>query len=91
MGYKGLKTSRSQSKNLDDAKVDIAETEDHLSCYIQCKATANTPNIESITNECPLTDRPLVVFWKKQKSESRNKEFVLMPKSYFYQLLGSKN
>ena len=89
LGFKGLKSSRSESRNLDNAKVDIAETEDHLSCYIQCKATANTPNIEKISEECGYKDRPLAIFWKKQKIEAGTKcpEFVLIPKEYFYSLI----
>ena len=87
LGFKGLKSSRSESKNLDAAKIDIAETEDKLSCYIQCKATANTPNIENIINDCPIKDRPLVIFWKKQKVNEKQPEFVLLPKDYFYTLL----
>lgn len=87
LGFKGLKSSRSESKNLDNAKIDIAETEDKLSCYIQCKATVNTPNIEAITKACPLKDRPLVIFWKKQKTEGKQNEYVLIPKEYFYKLL----
>ena len=86
-GYKGLKSSRSQNRNLDSAKIDIAETEDKLSCYIQCKATKNTPNIELITHECPYKDRPLAIFWKKQDYISDNHEFVMIPKDYFYKLL----
>ena len=35
LGYKGLKSSRSESRNLDDDKIDIAETSGHLPCYIQ--------------------------------------------------------
>lgn len=89
LGFKGLKSSRSESKNLDNAKIDIAETEDHLSCYIQCKATSNTPNIESIIEACPIKDRPLVVFWKKQKVNEKQPEFVLLTKDYFYKLLVS--
>lgn len=89
LGFKGLKSSRSESKNLDNAKIDIAETEDRLSCYIQCKATANTPNIEGITEECPLKDRPLVIFWKKQKVNEKQPEFVMLPKEYFYKLLSN--
>lgn len=87
LGYKGLKSSRSESRNLDNAKIDIAETEDKLPCYIQCKATANTPNIEKISNECTIKDRPLVVFWKKQKANEKQPEYVLMPKSLFYSLI----
>ena len=87
LGFKGLKTSRSESKNLDDSKIDIAETEDRLSCYIQCKATKNIPSISTITQECTKKDKPLVVFWKKQDSKEDVKEFVMMPKDYFYKLL----
>ena len=87
LGYKGLKSSRSESKNLDNAKIDIAETEDKLPCYVQCKATANTPNIEGITDACPIKDRPLIIFWKKQKSNEKQPEYVLMPKDFFYTLI----
>lgn len=87
LGYKGLVSSRSQSKNLDNAKIDIAETEDHLPFYCQCKATANTPNIESIESECPYKDRPLIIFWKKQKQGSISKDYILMPKQLLYDLL----
>lgn len=87
LGYKGLVSSRSQSKNLDNAKIDIAETEDKLPFYCQCKATANTPNIEDISEACPYKDRPLVVFWKKQREGSISKEYVIMPKELLYSLL----
>lgn len=88
LGFKGLKSSRAESRNLDNAKIDIAETEDHLSCYIQCKATANTPNIEKIMDDCGYKDRPLAIFWKKQKSgNTKYPEYVCIPKTYFYKLL----
>ena len=87
LGYKGLVSSRSQSKNLDNAKIDIAETEDKLPFYCQCKATANTPNIESIESGCTYKDRPLVVFWRKQRQGSISKDYVLMPKQLLYDLL----
>ena len=80
LGYKGLVSSRSQNRNLDNAKIDIAETEDKLPFYCQCKATANTPNIEAISDECPYKDRPLIVFWRKQRQGSISKDYVIMPK-----------
>ena len=43
LGYAGLKSARSESKNLDNDKIDIAETIDHLPSYVQCKCTKNTP------------------------------------------------
>lgn len=87
LGYKGLVSSRSQNRNLDNAKIDIAETEDHLSCYVQCKATANIPNVAKINAEVGYTDRPLAIFWKKQNVTTGLKEFVIIPKTYFYNLL----
>lgn len=87
LGYAGLVSSRSQDRNLDNSKVDIAETEDKLPFYIQCKATLNTPNIETITEGCPLKDRPLVVFWRKQKVNSISTDYVILPKEVLYNLL----
>lgn len=87
LGFTGLKTSRGESKTLDNSKVDVADTNNVLSCYIQCKATANTPNIEKITEECPLKDKPLVVYWKKQNASSKEHEYVLVPMNYFNNLL----
>lgn len=58
-----------------------------LSCYVQCKRTKNTPNIEDISNACPYKDKPMVIFWHKESATSANNEFVLMPKNYFYELI----
>ena len=87
IGYKGLVSSRSQNRNLDNAKVDIAETNDHLNCYIQCKATQNIPSISNINKDCPLKDRPLVIIWKKQENTTKMEEYAILPKNYFYKLL----
>lgn len=93
IGYEGLKSSRSQSKNLDDAKIDIAETEDKLPMYVQAKCTRNTPSYFKIAEECPLKDRPLCVFWNAQEVKdgdvnmSSKGEVVFVPKDFFYELL----
>ena len=87
LGYKGLVSSRSQNKLLDAAKVDIAETDDKLPFYIQCKATAQTPNIENIIKECPLDDRPLIVVWRKQNATIKQHDYVIMPKEVLYNLI----
>lgn len=95
LGYEGLKSSRSQSKNLDNAKVDIAETIDKLPFYAQVKCTKNTPNYFKIQEECPLTDRDLVLFWNRQEVKdgqvnmSSRGEVVFVPKELFYKLLKS--
>lgn len=91
LGYEGLKSSRSESKALDNDKIDIAETIDHLPCYVQCKCTKVTPSIAAIMDACPRKDRPLVIFWNKQVDKGVNMgsegEFVVMPKSFFYDLI----
>jgi len=87
LGFEGLKSSRSESKNLDNAKIDVADTLGVLDCYIQCKRTKNTPNIETISEACPYKDKPLVIFWNKESDRQQNNEYILMPKEYFYKLL----
>lgn len=87
LGFEGLKSSRSESRNLDNAKIDIADTLGVLDFYGQCKRTKNTPNIEKISEECPYKDMPLIIFWSKENDKQQNNEYVLMPKKYFYKLL----
>lgn len=87
LGFEGLKSSRSESRNLDNAKIDIADTLGVLDFYGQCKRTKNTPNIETISEECPYKDKPLIIFWSKESDRQQNNEYVLMPKEYFYKLL----
>lgn len=93
LGIKGLKSSRSESKNLDDSKIDIAETEDRMPMYVQAKCTRNTPNYFKIAEECKYKDRPLCVFWNRQDVKegelnmSSVGEVVFVPKDFFYELL----
>lgn len=94
LGYDGLKSSRSESKSLDNDKIDIAQdrdAENQLSFYVQCKCTKNTPNVQEILKECPRKDKPLVVVWNKQINKEVNMasagEFVMLEKSFFYELI----
>lgn len=93
LGYEGLKSSRSQSKNLDNSKVDIAETKDKLPCYFQLKCTKNIPSYFKIEEECPYKDRPFCIIWNAQEVKegqvnmSSKGELVLVPKQFFYELL----
>lgn len=87
LGFEGLVSSRSESKNLDNAKIDIADPMNILDFYGQCKRTKNTPNIESISEACPYKDKPMVIFWSKESDRQQNNEYVFMPKEYFYKLL----
>ena len=87
LGFQGLKSSRSENRNLDNKKIDIVDTENCMDCYIQCKATSNVPNISKINQEVGLTDRPLAIFWNKQNNSTILEEFVIIPKDYFYKLI----
>ena len=71
--FKGLVSSRSESRNLDNAGIDIAETEDKMPFYIQCKNSVNNPNYHKLITTVKRTDRPLLVFHKK--TEKRGKTF----------------
>lgn len=93
LGWKGLKSSRSESRSLDNDKIDIAETEDKLPFYVQCKKTKNCPSISEIIKACPRKDRPLIIVWNKQINKEVNMasdgEYVMMTKEYFYNLITS--
>ena len=47
-GDEDLCTSRSESKKLDDMKIDIADPNNTLSFYCQIKSTQQTPQIKKI-------------------------------------------
>ena len=68
IGYNTV-SSRSNSKMLDNAKVDVSDLDGRLPCYLQMKATQTTPSYFKIEEECPLKDKPFVVVWKKQDKE----------------------
>ncbi len=53
-------TSRSESKSMDDKKVDIIDKEGKLP-YMQLKRTQKTPDYFKIATECPLKDREFAV------------------------------
>ena len=94
LGYDGLKSSRSESKSLDNDKIDIAQDRDaknELPFYVQCKCTKNTPNVQEILEACPRKNKPLVVVWNKQINKEVNMasagEFIMLEKSFFYELI----
>lgn len=91
LGFSGVVTSRSESKAMDDRKVDLVDTDNLLCFYPQLKATINTPDYFGISESCPLKDKPFVIFWKKIKpTESTFRatgEVVMVPKDFFYKLI----
>lgn len=65
LGYDGLKSSRSESKSLDNDKIDIAQDRDaknELPFWVQCKITKTTPNFEQIIKDCPRKQKPMAIF-----------------------------
>lgn len=97
LGYDDLRSSRSESRSLDNDKIDIAQLDtakNELPFYVQCKATQTTPSISKIIEACPRKDKPLVIFWNKQIKKAVNicsdGEFIMLTKEYFYELVGIK-
>lgn len=62
LGFTGVVTSRSESKSIDDRKVDLVDVENKLFFNPQLKATINTPDYFGILNSCPFKDKPFVIF-----------------------------
>lgn len=94
LGYTGVKTSRECSKLMDNNKVDLVDTENKLPFWCQLKKTQNIPSYFRIKSECPLTDKPFVIFWAAQVRKTTNictqGEVVILPKEYFYELITQK-
>ena len=68
IGYNTV-SSRSNSKNLDNMKIDVDDLDGRLPVYLQMKATQSTPSYFKIREECPLKDKDFVVVWKKQDKD----------------------
>ena len=83
-------TSRSESKAMDDKKVDLIDKDGKLP-YLQLKRTIKTPDYFSIKKECPLTDKPFCIIWNKQVGTEKTfrsvGELVMIDKDFFYQLI----
>lgn len=90
-GDESLCTSRSESKKLDDQKIDIADPNNILPFYCQMKATQSTPQIKKLNEEVGLKDKPLVIFWNAQEAKDKKQvsigEYCIVPKKLFYDML----
>lgn len=83
LGYEDCITSRGESKNMDNSKIDIISNS--LPFYCQAKNTTNTPSYFNISDACPYKDKPFVVCWKK--SDEQGKAVAIIPIEYFYKLI----
>lgn len=90
-----LCTSRSESKRLDDAKIDIADPNNILDFYVQCKSTQSNPSVKKLNSEVGRKDKPLAIFWNAQEKREVNcvsvGEYVIIPKELFYEYLKIKH
>ena len=90
-GDDALCTSRSESKRLDDMKIDIADPNNILPFYCQMKATQATPQIKKLNDEVGLKDKPLVIFWNAQEMRDKKQvsvgEYCILSKQLLYTFL----
>ena len=92
-GNPNISTSRSESKKLDDMKIDIFDMDKILPCYFQLKKTQTTPSVKKINNEVGKVDKPLCILWNIQEKKDGNVnitscgEYAIIPKDFFYDLL----
>lgn len=83
-------TSRSESKSLDDKKIDIIDLDGQL-CNIQSKKTLKYPDYIKIRNSCPIKDKEFVLIWDQQKATEKTFRSVgrmaIMDINFFYKLI----
>lgn len=84
-------TSRSESKSMDDNKIDLIDKSKKLPINIQLKKVINTPNYFSIRSESTVDPISFCIIWAKQKSGDKNMktvgEVALIDKKMLYELL----
>lgn len=90
-GNENLCSSRSDSKKLDNMKIDISDPDNVLDFYVQIKCTQNIPQIININKEVGKKDKPLVIIWNAQEAKEEKQislgEYVIMPKEFFYKMI----
>jgi lipopolysaccharide export system protein LptA len=89
--YPDAVSSRSESRNLDNQKVDICYTGD---IHIQCKNTTIKPDYHKIINQMP-SDKKRVIVHKLTKKVSKNfvkqGQYVIMKYEDFLDILKQLN
>ena len=90
IGYEDVVTSRAESRNMDNAGVDIFGKD--FPYYIQCKNSKTYQKLhELITSELLPTDKPTIVFQRKTRKVTTKfvteGDYVSMKKEVFYELL----
>jgi len=86
-------TSRSESRSMDNKKVDIFSplgVDNSLPYYIQTKCTVNIPNYCQLLTEMPKDRIPVVIHRKTEKKGVNfmaQGDFVTITKETFYNLI----
>ena len=93
LGFSGCVTSRSESKSVDDNKVDIIDKNKELpfDMQIQTKKTSSTPSYFGIREQSTVDDETFVIIWSKTERRGEKMmtvgDCVMLPKSLFYKLI----
>jgi len=90
LGHEDVVTSRAESRNMDNAGVDIFGKE--FPFYIQCKNSKTYQKIhELVTSDLLPKDKPTIVFQRKTKKVVTKfvteGDYVSMSKETFYEIL----
>ena len=96
LGFKGVVTSRSESRNMDNRGVDVfdnhLEGEPYFPYYIQNKCMVNQPNFHKLlTGELLPTDKPTIILFRQTEKVGNRfmsrGDYVVMTKDLFYKLI----
>lgn len=89
IGFVDAKTTRGESKSMDNAKIDIMAS--GLPTNIQVKHTQNLPNYFAIRDSCPDKSKPFTMIWKKaaQCNSISPGTVAIIDVNFFYELLSS--
>lgn len=71
-GNENICTARSESKKLDDMKIDIVDPDNILPCYIQTKKTQTTPSVKKINAEAERKIQTFVYLMNIQEKKEGN-------------------
>lgn len=89
IGFINCVSARSESKLIDNDKIDVVDLDKKLPINIQSKYTLNTPNYFTIASQCSDKSKPFVIIWKKtgEKGHHSPGTLALIPDKFFYELL----
>lgn len=89
IGFPNCVSSRSQSKRVDNDKIDIIDLDNTLPVNIQTKHTMNSPMYFNIRDACSDRTKPFTIIWKKSAPSGSVSPgtVAIIPIDFFYDLL----